>query len=62
MKTIVFIFVPVRVDKQDETTVRPDLRATLRTTRRTLFWQDRHLQPFWTLFINNPRPSAVDRQ
>jgi hypothetical protein len=63
MKTIVFIFVPVQVEKKEnETLVRADMRTTLRKTRRILFSRDRHLQPFWSWFIDNPRPSSVDRQ
>jgi len=62
MKTIVFIFVPVYVEKGTDAPVRADVRVRLRKTRRILFSQDRHLQPFWTWFIDNPRPSLVDRQ
>jgi len=62
MKTIVFIFVPVQIEKKNGTTIRPDLRTTLRKTHRILFSQDRRLQPFWTCFIDNPRPSSLHRQ
>jgi hypothetical protein len=62
MKTYVFIFVPVYLEKQSGAPTRPDVHAALKKTRRIFFRQDRHLQPFWTCFIDNPRPASLDRQ
>jgi hypothetical protein len=62
MKTYVFIFVPVYLEKQSGTLIRPDVRAALKKTRRIFFRQKRHLQPFWTCFIENPRSNSLDRQ
>jgi hypothetical protein len=62
MKTYVFIFVPVYVEKQSGAPIRPDVRTALKKTRRIFFHQDRHLQPYWTCFIENPRPPSLDRQ
>jgi hypothetical protein len=62
MKTYPFIFVPVYLEKKSNEPIRPDVRAALKKTRRISFRQDRRLQPFWTCFIENPRPTSSDRQ
>ena len=54
--TYVFIFVPVYIEKKSDATVRPPTRGPLAKLRCLFFGQDRHLQPFWTWFIDNPRP------
>jgi len=40
-------------------TVRPTTRGLLAKFRRVFFRQDRNLQPFWTWFIDNPRPASL---
>jgi hypothetical protein len=62
MKTYVFIFVPVCLEKKSDAPIRPDVHAALKKTRRILFRQDRRLQPFWTCFIENPRATSSNRQ
>jgi hypothetical protein len=61
MKTYVFIFVPVYLEKKSDAPIRPDVRAALKKTRRIFFRQAQHLQPFWTCFLENPRPNPSDR-
>jgi hypothetical protein len=57
--TYVFVFVPVYIDKKLDPTVRPTTRGLLAKFRRVFFRQDRNLQPFWTSFIDNPRPASL---
>jgi hypothetical protein len=57
--TYVFVFVPVYMDKKSNATVRPTTHDLLAKFRRVIFRQDRHLQPFWTWFIDNPRPRSL---
>jgi hypothetical protein len=54
--TYVFIFVPVYIEKKSDATVRLPTHGPLAKLRCLFFRQDRHLQPFWTWFIDNPRP------
>jgi hypothetical protein len=58
-RTYVFIFVPLYVEKKSDTTMRPPAQGPLAKLRRLFFRQDRHLQPFWTSFIDNPRPESL---
>jgi hypothetical protein len=57
--TYVFVFVPVYIDKKSDPTVRPTTHGPLAKFRRVFFRQNRHLQPFWTWFIDNPRPGSL---
>jgi hypothetical protein len=57
--TYVFVFVPVYNDKKSNATVRPTTRGPLAKFRRVFSTQDRHLPPFWTWFIDNPRPESL---
>ena len=61
MRTIVFIFVPVPVDKDGKTQSSANTRAELKKMRRILFAPHRQRieqeQPFWTWFIENHRPN-----
>jgi len=57
--TYVFVFVPVYIDKELHPTVRPTAHGLLAKFRRVFFRQDRNLQPFWTWFIDNPRPASL---
>jgi hypothetical protein len=56
--TYVFVFIPVYIAKKSDTMVRPTTRGLLAKFRRVFFRQDRDLQPFWTWFIDNPRPQS----
>ena len=58
-KKYVFVFVPVYIDKKSDATVRPTTPGPLAKFRRVFFRQNRHLQPFWTWFIDNPRPKSL---
>jgi hypothetical protein len=66
MKTIVFIFVPVQIDRQNPNgAFPPDTRSTLRKTRRILFSHRRSAfqgTPFWTWFMDNPRPPSATQK
>jgi len=57
--TYAFIFVPVYVEKKSDATVQPPTHGPLAKLRRLFFRQNRHLQPFWTWFIDNPRPESL---
>jgi hypothetical protein len=64
MKTIVFVFVPVYRDQQGtEAAFQADMRAAVRKMRLTFFRQHQSPRqpepPFWTWFIDNPRPSST---
>jgi hypothetical protein len=56
--TYVFIFVPVYIGKKSDAKVRSASRGPLAKLRRVFSRRDRHLQPFWTWFIDNPRPQS----
>jgi hypothetical protein len=56
--TYVFVFAPVYIEKKSAATVQPTTNDPLAKFRRVFFRQDRHLQPFWTWFIDNPRPQS----
>jgi hypothetical protein len=66
MKTLVFIFVPVYIEKKIDAPIRMRADQEFRRLRRVLFTHHRTAQhsepPFWTWFIENPRRSSVDRQ
>jgi hypothetical protein len=62
MKTIAFIFVPVYIERNSGAAFQPKPVRAIRKMRHLLFAQRRHFQPFWTWFIDNPRPSSGDRQ
>jgi hypothetical protein len=51
--------VPVYIDKKSDLTMRPTTHGRLAKFRRVFFRQDRHLQPFWTWFIDNPHPESL---
>ena len=55
----VFVFVPVYIEKKSDATVRPTTHSPLAQLRRVFFRQRPHLQPFWTWFIDNPRPGSL---
>jgi len=55
--TYVFVFVPVYIAKKSDATVRPTTHGLLAKFRRVFFRQDRHLQPFWTWFVDVQDPS-----
>jgi hypothetical protein len=57
--TYVFVFVAVYIEKKSDATVRPTTHGSLAKFRRVFLRQDRHLQPFWTWFIDNPRPESL---
>jgi hypothetical protein len=61
MKTIVFILVPVPVDKEGKIQSPAITRTELNKVRRILFEPPRQTlepeQPFWTWFIENHRPN-----
>ena len=57
--TYVFVFVPVYIHEKSDATVRPTTPGLLPKFRRVFFRQNRHLQPFWTWFIDNPRPKSL---
>ena len=57
--TYLFVFVPVYIDKKSDATVRLTTHNRLAKFLRVFFGQDRHLQPFWTWFIENPRPGSL---
>jgi hypothetical protein len=63
MKAIVFIFVPVYIDRKVDAPVRMRADDEFRKVRRVLFARDRpassSAQPFWTWFVENPRPSSA---
>jgi hypothetical protein len=54
----VFVFVPVYIEKKSDATVQPTTYGPLAKFLRVFFRQNRHLQPFWTWFIDNPRPQS----
>jgi hypothetical protein len=56
--TYVFVGVPVYIEKKSDAKVRSATRGPLEKLRRVFSRQDRHLQPFWTWFIDNPRPQS----
>jgi len=58
--TYVFIFVPVYIGKKSDAKVQSATRGPLAKVRRVFSKQDRHLQPFWTWFIDNPRPQSAN--
>jgi hypothetical protein len=58
--TYVFVFVPVYIAKKSDATVRPTTHGLLAKFWRVFFRQDRRLQPFWTWFIDNPRPGSLN--
>jgi hypothetical protein len=61
MKTTVFIFVPVYIDKNAEGPFRARASDECRKTRRLLFARPARIgrdQPFWTWFIDNPRQQS----
>ena len=57
--TYVFVFVPVYIENKSDATVRPTTHGPLAKFRRVFFRQGRHLQPFWTWFMDNPRPESL---
>jgi hypothetical protein len=57
--TYVFVLVPIYIEKKSDATVRPTTCGSLAKVRRVFFGQDRHLQPFWTWFMDNPRPESL---
>jgi hypothetical protein len=57
--TYAFIFVPVYIEKKSDATVRRATHGLRAKLRRLFFRQDRHLQPFWTWFIDNPRHESL---
>jgi hypothetical protein len=57
--TCVFVFVSVYIDNKSNATARPTTHDPLAKFRRVFFRQDRHLQPFWTWFIDNPHPESL---
>jgi hypothetical protein len=66
MKTIVFIFVPVYVEKKIDAPVRARADGEFKKVSRILFARryraPRSDPPFWTWFIENPRPSSLHSQ
>ena len=52
----VFVFVPVYIEKKSDAIVGRITHSPLARLRHLFFRQDRHPQPFWTWFIDNPRP------
>jgi hypothetical protein len=61
MKTISSIFVPVYVERNFGAVFQAKLGREVRKLR-ILFARRQHLQPFWTWFIDNPKPSELHRQ
>ena len=57
-KIYVFVFVPIYLEKKSDAMAGKTLRGPLAILRRLSFRQDRHLQLFWTWFIDNPRPES----
>jgi hypothetical protein len=55
--TYVFVFVPVYIEKKSDATVQPTTHGPLAKFLR-VFRQNRQFQPFWTWFIDNPRPQS----
>jgi hypothetical protein len=66
MKTIAFVFIPVYIEKKIDAPIRTRADDEFRKLRRVLFthhWPPQNSEPpFWTWFIENPRPPSVDRQ
>jgi hypothetical protein len=58
MKTIASILVPVYTERDFGAVLQTKLGRELRKLR-ILFARRRHLQPFWTWFIDNPKPSEL---
>ena len=56
----VFVFVPVYIEKKSDATVQPTTHGPLAKFLRVFFRQNRQLQPFWTWFIDNPRPPIAE--
>jgi hypothetical protein len=56
--TYVFVFVPVYIEKKSDATVQPTTHGPLAKFLRVFSRQNRQLQPFWTWFIDNPRPQS----
>ncbi|MDP9004688.1 MAG: hypothetical protein M3N12_07850 [Verrucomicrobiota bacterium] len=59
MKTIAFIFVPVYVERNPAGAFQAKRDGALRKVRHLLFAQRQRILPFWTWFIDNPRPSSA---
>jgi hypothetical protein len=60
-KTYVFVFVSVYITRKAVALTRP-FRHLLLKLRRIFLRQDRQsLLPFWTWFIDNPRPTSTRR-
>jgi hypothetical protein len=67
MKTIAFIFVPVYVERQNgRATVQPPVHDALQKACTVVQAPPRPAhqseQPFWTWFIDNPRPPSTHQQ
>jgi hypothetical protein len=58
-KTYVFVFVPVYITKKTVASTPLSRRNLLLKLRRIFLRQTRQsLSPFWTWFIDNPRPTS----
>jgi len=58
--TYVFVFVPVYIDQKTVASTPPHRRNLLLKLRRIFLRGDRRsLLPFWTWFIDNPRPASL---
>ena len=56
----VFVFVPVYIDQKTVASTPPHRRNLLLKLRRIFLRGDRRsLLPFWTWFIDNPRPASL---
>jgi hypothetical protein len=54
-----FVFVPVYIEKKIAAPSPPAKHDWLPKLRRSFFREDRQsLLPFWTWFIDNPRPNS----
>jgi hypothetical protein len=62
MKTIALIFVPVYIERDSGSAFQAKPGRAVRKMRHILFGHRRHLQPFWTWFIDNPRSSSLHQQ
>jgi HSP90 family molecular chaperone len=61
-KTYVFVFVPVYIPKSTVASSPSSRRNLLLKLRRIFIRQDRQLLlPFWTWFVDNPRPTSTRR-
>ncbi len=59
-KTYVFVFVPVYITRKTVASTPLFRRNLLLKLRRIFFRQTRQsLLPFWTWFIDNPRPTST---